>query len=76
MQEELESLKDNLRSEKNYLAAVTSDRDKLRSQCEEKNSELQVVVKTITFLYHANFAHDLDIHIHTRIYHGDTPHAA
>ncbi|XP_031096108.1 kinesin-like protein KIN-14E [Ipomoea triloba] len=44
MQEELENLKDNLRSEKNYLAAVTSDRDKLRSQCEEKNSELQAVL--------------------------------
>ncbi|KAL5752236.1 hypothetical protein ACOSP7_022423 [Xanthoceras sorbifolium] len=41
MQEELESLKDSLRSEKQKLAEVSSDRDRLKSLCNEKDSDLQ-----------------------------------
>ncbi|KAM7529462.1 hypothetical protein LguiB_032872 [Lonicera macranthoides] len=41
MLEELENLKDILGSEKQNLAELTSDRDKLRSLCNEKDSALQ-----------------------------------
>lgn len=42
MQEELDSLKDSLRFEKQNLGEVTSDRDKLISLSNEKDSALQV----------------------------------
>lgn len=45
MQEELDSLKDNLRSEKQNLAAAAYDCEKFRSLCNEKDAELQVFVK-------------------------------
>lgn len=55
IQEELESLKDCLRSEKQNLAAVASDCDKFKSLFEEKDSELQVVmVENSKFWCHAN----------------------
>ncbi|VFQ99761.1 unnamed protein product [Cuscuta campestris] len=41
IKEEIESLKGNLRSEKQSFAAVASDRDKFKSLYEEKDSELQ-----------------------------------
>ncbi|CAK9139640.1 unnamed protein product [Ilex paraguariensis] len=44
IKEELEGMKDNLRSEMQNLADVTCDRDKLRSLCEEKDSELQAAL--------------------------------
>nr|GLL19033.1 kinesin-like protein KIN-14E isoform X1 [Ipomoea trifida] len=44
VQEELESLKDCLRSEKQNLAAVASDCDKFKSLFEEKDSELQATL--------------------------------
>ncbi|KAF6160903.1 hypothetical protein GIB67_025438 [Kingdonia uniflora] len=44
MQEELEGLKDSLNSEKINLADVTSDRDELRSLCDEKESSLQAAL--------------------------------
>lgn len=42
--EELENLKDILRSDKQNLAQLTCDRDKLRSLCDEKDSALQVSI--------------------------------
>lgn len=42
MKEELESLNDMLRSEKQNMAEVVTDRDKMRLLCHEKDSELQV----------------------------------
>ncbi|KAK9284824.1 hypothetical protein L1049_024001 [Liquidambar formosana] len=44
MQEELDSLKDSLRFEKQNLAEVTSDRDKLISLSNEKDSALQAAM--------------------------------
>ncbi|KAA8547628.1 hypothetical protein F0562_004057 [Nyssa sinensis] len=44
MHEELESLKDLLRSEKQNLAEVTCESDKFRSLCNEKDSELQAAL--------------------------------
>uniref|UniRef100_A0A5B7AQB9 Kinesin-like calmodulin-binding protein n=1 Tax=Davidia involucrata TaxID=16924 RepID=A0A5B7AQB9_DAVIN len=44
MQEELEGLKDLLRSEKQNLTEVTCERDKLRSLCNAKDSELQAAL--------------------------------
>lgn len=44
IQEELEELKDILRSDKQNLAELTSDRDKFRSLCDEKDSEIQVIM--------------------------------
>ncbi|KAF5745100.1 putative calmodulin binding protein [Tripterygium wilfordii] len=41
IQEELEGLKDSLRSEKQILAEVMGDRDRLQSLCEEKDATLQ-----------------------------------
>ncbi|KAI8536672.1 hypothetical protein RHMOL_Rhmol10G0275200 [Rhododendron molle] len=41
LQEELEALKEFLISEKQCLTEVTCDRDKLRSLCDQKDSELQ-----------------------------------
>ncbi|KAG5534424.1 hypothetical protein RHGRI_022523 [Rhododendron griersonianum] len=45
LEEELEGLKAILRSEKQNLMEVTSDRDKLRSLCDRKDSALQVLQK-------------------------------
>lgn len=42
LQEELETVKDILRSEKQNLAEVVADCDKVRSLCNEKDSTLQV----------------------------------
>lgn len=42
MQEELEGLKDSLISQKQILAEVICNRDKLRSVCDERDSALQV----------------------------------
>ena len=44
MLEELENLKDILRSDKQNLAELTCDRDKLISLCDEKDSALQVSI--------------------------------
>ncbi|XP_058180550.1 kinesin-like protein KIN-14I [Rhododendron vialii] len=44
LQEELESLKGVLRSEEENLMEVTSDRDKLRSLCDQKDSALQAAL--------------------------------
>ena len=44
MQEELEELNESLRSDKQNLAKVTSDRDRLRSWCDEKEKALQVSI--------------------------------
>lgn len=50
IQEELETVKDILKSEKQNLAEVVADRDKVRSLCNEKDSTLQVI-----FIYFFNF---------------------
>lgn len=52
LQEELEALKEFLKSEKQCLTEVTCDRDKLRSLCDKKDSALQVTgyVGKICFL--------------------------
>lgn len=42
LQEELEGLKDTLRFEKQKLAEVSSDQDRLRSICAEKDTALEV----------------------------------
>jgi len=42
MQEELDGLKASLKADKQNLDFVTSDRDRLRSLCNEKDKELQV----------------------------------
>jgi hypothetical protein len=42
IQEDLEELKESLRSDKQSLAKVTCDRDRLRSRCDEKDKALQV----------------------------------
>lgn len=42
MREELEDLKESLRSEKQILAEVTSERERLASLYEEKDMALQV----------------------------------
>ena len=42
LQDELEGLKDLLRSEKENLTEVTGDRDKFRSLYDQKDSALQV----------------------------------
>lgn len=42
IQEDLEELKESLRSDKQSLAKVTCDRDRLRSWCDEKDKALQV----------------------------------
>lgn len=42
LQEELETVKDILRSEKQNLAEVVADCDEVRSLCNEKDSTLQV----------------------------------
>lgn len=42
LQEELETVKDILKSEKQNLAEVVADCDKVRSLCNEKDSTLQV----------------------------------
>ena len=44
MQEELEELNESLRSDKQNLAKVTSDRDRLQSWCDEKDKALQVSI--------------------------------
>ncbi|CAL5365981.1 unnamed protein product [Camellia sinensis] len=44
LQEELEGLKDFLRSEKQNLMEVTSDRDQLRSLCDKKDSAHQAAL--------------------------------
>ena len=44
LQEELEALKDSLRSEKQNLVEVECDRDRLKSLCAEKDAALQVSV--------------------------------
>ncbi|KOM32029.1 hypothetical protein LR48_Vigan01g158500 [Vigna angularis] len=44
MQEELDSLKESLKSDKQNLDSVTSDRDRLRSLCYEKDKELQAAI--------------------------------
>lgn len=53
LQEELETVKDILRSEKQNLAEVVADCDKIRSLCNEKDSTLQV--NLIIFFYHSYF---------------------
>ncbi|EEF33851.1 kinesin-like protein KIN-14E [Ricinus communis] len=45
LQEELEGLKDSLRFEKQNLAEVASDRDRLRSTCAEKDTALQAALR-------------------------------
>lgn len=50
MQEELDSLKDSLRSEKQKLAEVMSDRDRLKSLCDEKDAIIQVSVINFALL--------------------------
>jgi hypothetical protein len=42
MQEELEGLRDALQSERHIIQEVSSERDKLKSLCDEKDSSLQV----------------------------------
>jgi hypothetical protein len=42
MQEELEGLRDTLQSERHTIKEVTSERDRLKSLCDEKDSSLQV----------------------------------
>ncbi|KAL2483311.1 Kinesin-like calmodulin-binding protein [Forsythia ovata] len=44
MKEELESLKDELRSQKQYLEEIINERDKLRASCDEKHSALQATI--------------------------------
>ncbi|KAK7262798.1 hypothetical protein RJT34_30379 [Clitoria ternatea] len=44
MQEELDGLKDSLKASKQNLGAVTSDRDRLRSLCNEKDKALQAAI--------------------------------
>lgn len=44
MQEELEELKESLRSDKQNLAKFTCDRDRLRSWCDEKDKALQAAL--------------------------------
>jgi len=44
MQEELDGLKESLKADKKNLDSVTSDRDRLRSLCNEKDKELQVKI--------------------------------
>lgn len=44
MQEELDNLKDSLRFEKQKLAEVMGDHDRLKSLCDEKDTSLQVVL--------------------------------
>lgn len=44
MKEDFESLKGNLRSEKKYLADIVSERDNLRTICDEKDRALQVII--------------------------------
>ncbi len=53
MQEELDELKESLRSEKQNVAKVTSDCDRLRSWCDEKDNALQV--SNINLVESANF---------------------
>ena len=44
LQEKLEGLKDSLRSEKQNLAEVQCDRDRLKSLCAEKDAAFQVSI--------------------------------
>jgi len=44
MLQEIDGLKKSLKADKQSLAEVTGDRDKLRSLCYEKDKELQVKV--------------------------------
>ncbi|CAA2968418.1 kinesin-like calmodulin-binding [Olea europaea subsp. europaea] len=44
MKEELENLKDKLRSQKQYLEEIINERDKLRASCDKKDSELQATI--------------------------------
>ena len=44
MQEELDDLKESLKADKQNLDAVTSDRNRLLSLCNEKDKELQVMI--------------------------------
>ncbi|XP_059440538.1 kinesin-like protein KIN-14E [Corylus avellana] len=44
IQEDLEELKESLRSDKQSLAKVTCDRDRLRSWCDEKDKALQAAL--------------------------------
>lgn len=44
MKEELENLKGRLRSEKQYLEEIISERDKLQTLCDGKDSALQVII--------------------------------
>lgn len=44
LQEQLEGLKDSLRSAKQNLAEVECDRDRLKSLCAERDATLQVSV--------------------------------
>ena len=46
MQEELEGLKESLEANLKNLEEVSSDRDKLRSLCNEKDKAIQVKVLT------------------------------
>lgn len=46
MQEEIEGLKESLKAGKQSLLEVSSDRDRLRSLCDEKDKALQVKVLT------------------------------
>lgn len=45
IKEELENLKDEFRSQKQYLGEIINERDKLRALCDEKDSALQVFAK-------------------------------
>lgn len=53
MKEDVENLKDTLRSEKNYLEEIICERDKLRTLCDEKDSALQVINHRYKELYSA-----------------------
>ncbi|XP_022859794.1 kinesin-like protein KIN-14E [Olea europaea var. sylvestris] len=44
IKEELENLKDEFRSQKQYLGEIINERDKLRALCDEKDSALQAAI--------------------------------
>ena len=52
VQEDLEDLKESLRSEKQILAEVTSERDRLTSLYEEKDRALQVSKQLYSSPFH------------------------
>lgn len=53
LQEDLESLKQSLAFEKQNVTEVTSEHDRLRSSCDEKDKALQVSVINFLELFFA-----------------------